>query len=157
MVATSYVIEKSTKPVIAGLISVALTRYTYGLKDGVTNFKAPIQTVIPLLSKLNGTSINIPLFTGLAIGTASFVADIVTDLLMPFVSRQQMLTTPLSAVTQLGAVAGASIGMHYILNTKSPGRRGFFNITGIAIASELASSYVYHSFIEPILDDANVE
>jgi hypothetical protein len=153
MVSKNYFIEKASKPLLAGIIATAVTRYTYGLKDGARNFQAPIKTIIPLLSSMNGKSLNVPIFTGVVIASASFLADIVTDGIFSFVTRQEMLTTPLSAAAQLSAVSAAGIGIHYLLNDASVGSRGMFNIIGMAVASEIASTYAYSKVIEPMVDD----
>jgi hypothetical protein len=145
------VLESVSKPTLAGITAAGITRYvTYGTNGYGNNFAVEVQSKIPLINRLNGKRVNLALMTGLAVGSASLIADVVSDNLFDFLTDDQIMENIGSTAFQLSAVSAGAIGAHGIVNSSIINERGIVNIIALATATEVVSSYVHSKFIRPM-------
>jgi hypothetical protein len=149
------VIETISKPALAGVVATALTKYvTYGKNNYGTDYKLEIQSWVPGVKMFNGSKVNLPLLTGVAVALASLGADLVSDQVFTFLTNDQIMENIGSSAFQLGTVPAGTALLHGVLNSHSIGQRGLLNIVGMATATELISSYVHAKAVRPLFQDS---
>jgi hypothetical protein len=152
------VIETISKPTLAGMTAAVLTKFvTYGPNSYGNDFKLEIQSFVPVIKMFNGSQVNLPLLTGVAVGLASLAGDLISDQVFPFLTNDQIMENIGSSAFQLGAMSSGTILAHGILNSHSIGQRGLLNIVGMSAASELISSYIHSKTIRPFFQDPSEE
>lgn len=141
-----FVAEHLAKPVTAGGIAFLATRYlTYGSAN------LNIESNIPVINKLNGTSLSIGMATGLFVMIGSLAADVITGELYPFIHKQEKFKNVGPGVVLTGTVSVTSLITHYIANPDAIQERGMMNIIAMAVACETAANITYDNLLRPVL------
>ena len=152
------VLDQLSKPTIAGITAGAITRYvTYGNNEFGNPYKLEVQSAIPGIKMLNGKQVNLVLLTGVAVGLASLVADVVTDNVFDFITEDEVMENIGSGVFQVGAVSAGTVIAHGAVNSYAIGQRGLLNIIGLASATELIASYVHSKLVKPLIYEPTEE
>jgi|TARA_B110000503_G_scaffold81670_1_gene124835 hypothetical protein len=158
MISKFHAVEMVSKPLLTGLVAGIATRYvTYGSNEFGQAFTIGVNTMVPILSKFNGSRINLAVMTAVSVGLASFTTDLIGDKLFAFIAKDEVMQNAGSGLFQLASVSAGTGFTHYIVNNNSLGERGVLNIIGIAVASEAISTYVYNCYIRPRLRDSEEE
>lgn len=170
-----YIAETAAKPVVSGVIAGLLTRFvTYGVNPNTNaSYKiefagkesstlesiswlgpfykfASLRNVFPF-SKMAGQKYDLAIITGLSVTMASLVADVASDYVYSFITKDEMFDAPNSALFQTGAVSAGTLAGHYIVNDKAVGNRGMFNIVALASVSEVVGHMVYKNVLAPYI------
>jgi len=152
------VIETISKPALSGVVAAGLTKFvTYGKNSYGNDFKLEIQSFVPGIKMFNGSQVNLPLLTGVAVGLASLAGDLISNQVFPFLTNDQIMENIGSSAFQLGAMSSGTVLAHGILNSHSIGQRGLLNIIGLSVSTELISAYIYSKTIRPLFQDAEQE
>lgn len=152
------IIEPFAKPALSGLTAGLLTRYvTYGKNGLNNNYQLTIDSAVPIISKFNGKQVNLALITGVALVASSYLADVVSDHMFQFLSKDQILENKASGIFQLAVTGATAVGVHGILSPGSIRDRGVINILALSVGTELIAGLAYNRFVRPFFHEAEEE
>ena len=141
-----FIAEHMAKPMTAGGLAFLATRFlTYG------NLNLNIDSNIPVINRLNGTSLSIGVATGLFVMIGSIGGDLLTSELYPFIHKQEKFKNVGSGAVLLSSVSVTSLLTHYVANPDSIQQRGMMNIVGMAVVCETAANILYDNLLRPVL------
>ena len=147
-----YISDHLTKPVIAGACGYLATRYlTYGVNSSGVPFNLSIESTIPGLNKLNGTTIPLGIATGIFIMTGSFVGQCVANIIYPYIHKKDHFKNIGSGMVALSTVCGSTLMTHYAANPLAVSSRGAINIITMAAACESVAAILYDNLLRPML------
>ena len=147
-----YISDLLTKPVIAGACGYLATRYlTYGVNSSGLPFNLSIESTIPGLNKLNGTTIPLGIATGIFIMTGSFIGGCVSNVIYPYIHKKDHFKNIGSGMVTLSTVCGSTLMAHYAANPLAVSSRGAINIITMAAACESVAAIAYDNLLRPML------
>jgi hypothetical protein len=148
------------KPVASATVAGLLTRFvTYGVNPETRlpytlEFADKISPIIseqnkilnkvlslrniPPFSFMVGKRYSLAMVTGTLVFIGSLSADFVTRNIFSFITKDQVFDQMDSALVHTGAIGGATVAGHYIVNDNAVDQRGLYNIMLLSAVSEYA-------------------
>ena len=95
----------------------------------------------------------IPFATFAAGATAfgSMASDIMHDVVLPHILKSERWSNTASAALAGSSAVGSMYAAAAMTDARLTGELGLMNLVGLSLAAEAGGSYIFHSFIEPIM------
>ena len=98
-----------------------------------------------------GRSIPFNMFAAGATAVGSIASDLMHDQVIPHILKSERWSSTGGAVLAGGTSVGSIYAVSYLTDERVIREGGIMNIIGLALAAEAGDSYLFHSFIEPLM------
>ena len=98
-----------------------------------------------------GRRIPFPMFAAGATAVGSIASDVMHDVVIPHILKSERWSDTAGAALAGGTSVGSMYAAAYLTEPALAGQLGLVNLIGLALAAEAGGSYLFHSFIEPLM------
>ena len=98
-----------------------------------------------------GRSIPFNMFAAGATAVGSIASDLMHDQVIPHILKSERWSSTGGAVLAGGTSVRSIYATAYLTDPRIATKLGIVNLIGLALAAEAGGSYLFHSFIEPLM------
>ena len=98
-----------------------------------------------------GRRIPFAVFAGGATAFGSMASDVMHDVVLPHILKSERWSNTASAALAGSSAVGSMYGAAAMTDSRLTGEVGLVNLIGLSLAAEAGGSYIFHSFIEPLI------
>ena len=98
-----------------------------------------------------GTRVQFATFAAGATAFGSMGSDLMHDVVLPHILKSERWNNTASAVLAGGTAVGSIYAASAMTDPRLTGEIGLMSLIGLSLAAEAGGSYIYHSFVEPIM------
>ena len=98
-----------------------------------------------------GRRLAFPMFAAGATAVGSIASDVMHDVVILHILKSKRWSDTAGAALAGGTSVGSMYAAAYLTEPALAGQLGLVNLIGLALAAEAGGSYLFHSFIEPLM------
>lgn len=98
-----------------------------------------------------GRRVGFATFAAGATCVGSMASDIMHDVVLPHILKSDRWNNTASAALAGGTAVGSMYAAAAITDRRLTGEIGLMSLIGLSLAAEAGGSYLFHSFVEPIM------
>jgi hypothetical protein len=98
-----------------------------------------------------GRRIPFPMFAAGATAVGGIASDVMHDVVIPHILKSERWSDTAGAALAGGTSVGSMYAAAYLTEPALAGDLGLVNLVSLALAAEAGGSYLFHSFIEPLM------
>ena len=98
-----------------------------------------------------GRRVSFAMFAAGATAVGSVASDLMHDLVIPHILKSERWSSTGGTALAGGTSVGSMYGAAYLTEPRIAAEVGLLNLVGLALGAEAGGSYLFHSFIEPLM------
>ena len=98
-----------------------------------------------------GNRVPFSTFAGGATAVGSMASDLMHDVVLPHILKSDRWSNTASAALASGTSVGSIYAASALTDPRLTGEVGLMSLIGLSLAAEAGGSYIFHSFVEPLM------